>query len=104
MNLSDCYEKTLKLFEVHGIPDWILKFGRAKRQFGYAHYSKKEIRLSRHLVSLNTWKVVEQTVLHEIAHALVGRGHGHDKVWKQKAIELGDDGQRCYSTKDVRTV
>lgn len=32
---------------------------------------------------------VRNTVCHEIAHALVGRGHGHDAVWLCKALELG---------------
>ena len=33
--------------------------------------------------------------MHEIAHALVRKGHGHDAVWKAKALSIGCDGQRC---------
>jgi hypothetical protein len=37
------------------------------------------------------------TILHEIAHALVGPKHGHDKFWKLKARELGCSAKRCHS-------
>lgn len=40
------------------------------------------------------------TTLHELAHALVGPGHGHDKVWKEACLKLGlrlaKAGQRYY--------
>lgn len=32
------------------------------------------------------------TVAHEVAHALVGPAHGHDAVWRRKAVELGGSG------------
>ena len=33
------------------------------------------------------------TVLHEIAHAIVGPGQGHNLIWKKKAIEIGCSGK-----------
>lgn len=33
--------------------------------------------------------VMRQALLHEIAHALVRPGHGHDQVWKDKALQIG---------------
>lgn len=44
---------------------------------------------------------VKNTILHEIAHALVGGGHGHDWAWRSKALEIGCDGNRCYTTKNT---
>jgi predicted SprT family Zn-dependent metalloprotease len=38
---------------------------------------------------------IVDTLLHEIAHALVGPGHGHDAVWKAKCVEVGARPQRC---------
>ena len=32
---------------------------------------------------------VLDTILHEVAHAIVGAGHGHDRVWARKMRELG---------------
>jgi Zn finger protein HypA/HybF involved in hydrogenase expression len=44
---------------------------------------------------LNSEQEVKNTLLHEIAHALVGPHHGHDRVWRAKALELGCNGSRC---------
>lgn len=64
--------------------------------YGTCNYDRKEIKLS---IPLSTYKEKEETVdtiLHEIAHALVGKGHHHDDVWKQKAKEIGCSGKRTY--------
>jgi predicted SprT family Zn-dependent metalloprotease len=58
-------------------------------------YSIRTITLSRKFTLLNSEPEVRNTILHEIAHALVGPNHGHDRVWKAKAKELGCNGSRC---------
>src|SRR4051812_12271673 len=35
------------------------------------------------------------TLLHEIAHALVGPGHGHGPAWRRKCREVGARPVRC---------
>lgn len=44
--------------------------------------------------NLNNGNVIENTILHEIAHAIVGASHHHDKVWKDCAQRIGCDGSR----------
>jgi predicted SprT family Zn-dependent metalloprotease len=39
---------------------------------------------------------LKDIALHEIAHALVGCSHGHDAVWKAKAVSIGSSGERCH--------
>lgn len=34
-------------------------------------------------------RLVRDTVLHEVAHALVGPGKGHGDEWKAKCVEVG---------------
>jgi predicted SprT family Zn-dependent metalloprotease len=58
--------------------------------------------LSGPLIALNDEAEVRDTVLHEIAHALVGAKHGHDRVWKDTAEAVGCRPQRCYSAQTVR--
>ena len=63
----------------HGLTQkgWTFRWDRAVRRFGICNYSKKRITVSRTLAALNDFAKSEDTVLHEIAHALVGRGVGH---------------------------
>lgn len=81
----------------HGLIDkgWFFDWDRAKRRFGCCNYTKKRISLSLPLTKIRDPDNVRNTILHEIAHALVGRGHGHDSIWRAKAIEIGCNGDRC---------
>merc|ERR1711964_110891 len=39
--------------------------------------------------------IIKNTLLHEIAHAIAGQEHHHDKVWKKIALSIGCNGERC---------
>lgn len=106
MDLQEAKQLACELMDKHGLLDegWCFEYSNAKRQFGVCQYRNKTIKLSHHLVGLNDIERVKDTILHEIAHALVGSEHGHDHVWKAKAIEIGCNGERCYSEKDTIVV
>lgn len=87
----------------YGLDDWTVQFDRSKNRFGQCRYGTQTISLSKPLVLLNSEQRVLNTILHEIAHALVGPGHGHDYVWRRQAKAIGCDGQRCFSPKTVET-
>lgn len=89
------------LMNDHGLTGWTFQFDRAKRRFGQCRYGIRTISLSGPLVALNSEEQVRNTILHEIAHALVGPGHGHDYVWRAKARAIGCDGLRCYESEAV---
>ena len=42
----------------------------------------------------NRLDLLNNTILHEVAHLLVGAGHHHDKWWRLKFIELGGNPDR----------
>lgn len=74
----------------HGLHGWVFRFNRCKQAMGLYSYHRKTIELSISFVERdNPVEEIRDTILHEIAHALVGPGHGHDKVWKRKCIEIG---------------
>lgn len=90
----------LELMARHGLVDWEFRFNRAKRRVGVCYFPQRgrpgRIELSIHFPDLNPDDEVRDTILHEIAHALVGPGHGHDAVWRAKCIEIGAKPRRCY--------
>ncbi len=73
----------------HGLDDWSFKLNGARRQLGVCREHVRRIELSRHYVLANPREHVTGTVLHEIAHALVGTEHGHGAVWKAMCLRLG---------------
>ena len=85
----------LELLTRHGLADWGFAFNRRKRSLGLCLYAARRIELSIHLVEKNGPEEIRDTILHEIAHALVGPEHGHDAFWKRKCLEIGARPQRC---------
>lgn len=81
--------------------------GRLTRAFGrYKYntlYGNRSVELSTPLVKINDRDRVLKTILHEIAHALT-EGHGHDRVWQAKLLEIGGDGKRCYNRTDTNVI
>jgi SprT-like family len=74
MDISHARQVAESLPQSHGLQDWVIEFGQAKRVFGVCLRRKKIIRLSAPLVELNTVTRVTNTILHEIAHALTTGG------------------------------
>jgi len=105
MKLQDAKTLAINLMEEHGLIDqkWYFEFDNAVRRFGRCSYRTKKITLSKTLVELNDLAEVKDTILHEIAHALVGPRNGHNEVWRSKALEIGCNGKRCYSRDEVNT-
>jgi predicted SprT family Zn-dependent metalloprotease len=103
MDLSDAATLARNLMIKHGLGQWIFEFSRCKSSFGAVRHASKRITLSAPLSEINSVAEVTDTILHEIAHALVGRGVGHGPAWKLKAQLIGARPERCYNTADVKT-
>lgn len=95
--LEQAINRGYALMKMHGLTDWSLKLDHARRRAGSCDYNKKQITLSRHYVRFAEVAHIEDTILHEIAHALVGPKHGHDAVWRMKAREIGCTATRCHT-------
>jgi len=98
----------IKLFALGQMEEWGLtgigwKFvwdTRAVRRYGQCRYGSKEIGITKKLANINTLEETFDVVLHEIAHALTGPGHGHDAVWKRVCVKVGARPERCYTSED----
>ena len=75
---------------------WGFGFDLATSRAGVCRYVERRIDLSVSYCLAATRAEIEDTVLHEIAHAIVGPRHNHDAVWKAKAREIGCTGERCH--------
>jgi predicted SprT family Zn-dependent metalloprotease len=82
-------ELAVQLLDTHGLQGWHFAYNRRKREMGLCLFDAQVIALSVHFVEMNDDTSVRDTLLHEIAHALVGPGHGHDAIWKSKCREIG---------------
>ena len=91
-----------RLLREHGLDDWTIVADRAKTRAGVCRFPRRQIGLSAPITRLHDEAEVLDTILHEIAHALVGPQHGHDAVWKAKAREIGCSGERCVSSDSPR--
>ncbi|MGZ4457841.1 MAG: SprT-like domain-containing protein [Nocardioidaceae bacterium] len=103
MDLEDAYTLATQLLDKHGLDGWRVEFDNAKRRAGVCRHGRRTIGLSMALTRLHPAAEVRETILHEIAHALVGAQHGHDAVWVAKAREIGGKGERCVPS-DAPTV
>jgi predicted SprT family Zn-dependent metalloprotease len=91
-----------ELMDTHGLVGWRIKLDHARRRAGQCDYTNKIISLSRFYVRHADIDHVRDTILHEIAHALVGPSHGHNAVWRQKAREIGCSAARCHNLSFAR--
>ena len=97
MDIDEARTLAEGLMRAHQLRGWQLVFDRARTRAGVCRNSRREIGLSRVLTSLHSPDLVRATVLHEIAHALVGSRHGHDATWRARALAIGGDGERCLN-------
>lgn len=97
MNKLDAQKLAIQKMREHGLENWILRFDRAKTRTGICRYSDSSISLSEPFVLVNDEAEVLDTILHEIAHALVGPGHHHDVTWRIRARSVGARPMSCAS-------
>lgn len=103
MNITDAETLCLLHMEEHGLMDklWYFEFEDCKTSLGRCHYIEEKITLSKWYVELNEEKDVEDTILHEIAHALSflkygEKGRGHGVLWKQMCRKIGAKPNRLH--------
>jgi predicted SprT family Zn-dependent metalloprotease len=104
MDLAEAFEMAERLVAEQGLAGWQVQFDNAKRRAGVCRFGDRVIGLSAHLARVHEPAEVRDTVLHEIAHALVGPAHGHDAVWRAAALRIGCSGTRCVEEGAPRVV
>lgn len=78
---------------------WTFGFDRARRRLGACHIGPKRITLSASLSQVLPLAEVEDTVRHEVAHAIDAERRGrsaHDRTWKAIARACGARPERTF--------
>lgn len=93
-----------RLMDEHGLDDWSFRWTpRATRQIGVCMHRTRELGFAPWLADA---PVSEQqdTVLHEIAHALAGHAAKHGPIWRAHARRLGARPSHCTTSAEVNAV
>ena len=84
------------LMAAHALRGWSFQFDNSTTRAGACQYATRVLSLSFAFARQAPAEEIKETLLHEIAHALVGHAHHHDAVWRAKAREIGSSGRRCH--------
>jgi predicted SprT family Zn-dependent metalloprotease len=85
-----------QLLDSHGLDAWVFRFDRARVRAGSCRFRERHITLAREFARLAPSTAVEDTLLHEIAHALAGPRAGHGPAWQRIARAIGCSAERCH--------
>lgn len=94
MDVLEALKSARELMDQHGLNDWRIQTMEGRRHFGKCCYDIKTIRLSEVLITLNSFEVVKDVIIHEIAHAKLTFEDGHSKKWRDYAKSIGGTGER----------
>jgi predicted SprT family Zn-dependent metalloprotease len=101
--LAEIGQRILDLCNENNLKGWTFKFSKSKRFLGRCYYFKKTIEITIWHVFGSRESQINDTIRHEIAHALVGpfvKSHGIE--WKWAAAKLGAFPRACsYTQIDV---
>ncbi len=89
IKLKRLERKAILLMQKHQVGHYKFKFNDDSRFKGLCYGHNHTIAISLTHALNDDESNIENTILHEIAHAIVGVNHGHRKIWQDKAKELG---------------
>jgi hypothetical protein len=96
MGAVDALRITREVLVDHGLHGWGVALDSARKRAGQCNHTTRTISMSTVLLAQRSWEDSYNTIIHEVAHAIVGHGHGHDGVWQRQHQAMGGDGKRCF--------
>jgi predicted SprT family Zn-dependent metalloprotease len=96
VNLTHAEAIATTLMKEYGIWDkgWRFQWNNNKTRLGLCRYGVKTLEMSRLHVPHNDVEFVNETMLHEIAHAIAGSRAAHGWEWQRVYRSIGGNGQR----------
>jgi predicted SprT family Zn-dependent metalloprotease len=94
--IESVQKRAMNLLKEHGLKRWIFVFDHSTRRAGQCCFSTKTISIAFDLAANGSDTDIRDTLLHEIAHALIGKKHNHGAEWKAKVVEIGGSAERTH--------
>lgn len=88
MNLRELQTIAAREFERYGLTGWSFSYDRSTWRFG-ACYLNNRITMNPIMVAKSSTEACVQTLLHEIAHAIVGVKNKHNEIWAAQMVRMG---------------
>mgnify|MGYP000882784653 FL=1 len=90
LDLDQIWKTARTLMDRWSLEDWGLYLSAHRSNYGSCYHHRKTIALSAVILPTVEPSEVIDTILHEIAHALVGSGvQDHGIEWKRMAVKVG---------------
>lgn len=92
-------EKQFKFLQEHyKLKDWKLQFYESDNKYYNAstEYGDKTIKIVTRYLREGSLQHLNNTLLHEVAHAIIGVNKGHDKEWIAVARAIGCNAKERY--------
>lgn len=78
---------------------WTFKFNRQTSAVGLCVYRDRTIQVSKKWAEVLDEKIIKNTILHEIAHAITP-GANHGPLWRQACVRIGARPETCTRVGD----
>lgn len=103
MNLKEAEELAYSLMRQWGLLDagWRLQWFESIRVNGRCNDVRRIIALNHRYAATAPEHEIRNTILHEIAHALIGCKHKHNALWQRTARSIGCTGERCATNSEM---
>jgi predicted SprT family Zn-dependent metalloprotease len=102
MNLIDANTAAHQLVSHHlAGQGWRIGWNTNKSRMGVCKYATKTLEFSSILMKEVSNEEAINTILHEIAHALMGPGHDHSAAWAAQHRAIGGNGKRCWNNPEL---
>ena len=77
-----------QLMADNGLSKWTVKLNNKRASLAETWHSQKTITFSKYFILAADKSQVVGVTLHEVTHAILGAGHGHDKLFVEKCTEI----------------
>lgn len=101
LKLQKAMLKSADILLENGLADWKLKLNNKRSALAETYYGSKTIMFSKHFVLVADEDQFIGVTLHEVTHALLGRGHGHNKQFKELCEKISPNADYARRSVDV---